>query len=222
MKKFLFLLFAVVIFLGMAKTVSAVYGANGNSCDSNADCTSPANTNQSNTTCYSNGSGGCYCQTPGLNAPSCPASGGGNPTPPPISSLGVTLPNPLCPTGSQGTCHLQCDVTAYQFVPHDGIIGYPTFSECCAAMGATIIGGTGTCINSFPGLISTITTYITGLIATLATLVIVWAGILYVTSAGNVGRLETAKKALFWALVGIGIALAAQGLMMVISSVIGV
>ncbi len=84
-------------------------------------------------------------------------------------------------------------------------------------------GGTGSngCVDSFPTLIAAITSFVTTIIGALAALMFVWAGILFVTSAGNEGRLEKAKKALLWAVIGVGISLAGAGLVAVIRNVIG-
>ena len=84
-------------------------------------------------------------------------------------------------------------------------------------------GGAGSpgCVQSFPDLITVITDYIFTLIAGLAVLMFIWAGILFVTSAGNEGRLGSAKKATWWAVVGTAIAIAGKGLVAVITAVIG-
>ncbi len=79
----------------------------------------------------------------------------------------------------------------------------------------------GSGVNSFPELIKAITKFITGIIASLAIIMFVWAGILFVTSGGNEGRLSTAKKALMYAVIGTAIALAGEGLILVITAVIG-
>lgn len=84
-------------------------------------------------------------------------------------------------------------------------------------------GGTGSpdCIESFPQLIAKITDYVLALIAGLAVIMFIWAGILFVTSAGNEGRLGSARRALWWAVIGAAIALAGKGLIEVIKAVIG-
>lgn len=77
------------------------------------------------------------------------------------------------------------------------------------------------CVQDFPALIKKITAYVSGVIGILATLMFVIAGILFVTSAGNPGRIETAKKCAIYAGVGLGIALAGAGLIAVITAVVG-
>lgn len=82
-------------------------------------------------------------------------------------------------------------------------------------------GGGAGCISSFPDLISAITTYISAVIGSLAVVMFIWAGILFLTSAGNEGRLGSARKALWWAVIGTAIALAGAGLVAVIRYIIG-
>ncbi len=98
----------------------------------------------------------------------------------PGSSFGITIPNPLCLSGSSG------------------------------------------CINDFPTLIKQITKYISGIVGSLAVIIFIWAGILFVTSAGNEAQLTKAKKALLYGVIGAGIALAGAGLVAVINAVLGV
>jgi len=62
---------------------------------------------------------------------------------------------------------------------------------------------------------------VAGIIASLATIMIIWAGILYLTSAGNPERTGLAKKALMYAVIGIVIAISAEAIAMIIGNVIG-
>lgn len=78
-----------------------------------------------------------------------------------------------------------------------------------------------TCTNDFQELIRKITDSILILIGGLAALMFIWAGILFVTSAGNEGRLGSAKKALWWAIIGTAIALTGKGLVIAITAIIG-
>src|SRR3989344_4915411 len=71
-------------------------------------------------------------------------------------------------------------------------------------------GGPGSpgCVNDFPSLIAKITQFFTIIIGGLAVIMFIWAGILFVTSAGNDTKLANAKTAVWWAVVGTAIALA--------------
>ncbi|OGZ63272.1 MAG: hypothetical protein A3C58_00240 [Candidatus Staskawiczbacteria bacterium RIFCSPHIGHO2_02_FULL_34_10] len=77
-------------------------------------------------------------------------------------------------------------------------------------------------VNSFTALIVIITTFINGIIASLAVLMFVIAGIFFVTSAGNPEKIGRAKKIAIYAVIGSAIALAGGGLITVIKTIIGV
>lgn len=84
-------------------------------------------------------------------------------------------------------------------------------------------GGPGSpgCINSFTGLLTQITTYILNIIGGLAVIMFIWAGILFVTSAGDPSKITKARHVVIYAIIGIAIALAGKGLIAVITEVIG-
>lgn len=83
-------------------------------------------------------------------------------------------------------------------------------------------GGVGSagCVNTLPDLITAITGFVATIAASLAVLMFLWAGILFLTSAGNEGRLANARKAVWWAVIGTGIALASYALVGVIQAII--
>jgi len=60
------------------------------------------------------------------------------------------------------------------------------------------------------------------LIAGLGTIMIVIAGILYLTSAGSPEKINKAKTALTYAVIGLAIGIAASGIVEIIKGVIGV
>lgn len=74
---------------------------------------------------------------------------------------------------------------------------------------------------SFPELIKSITKVVAGLIGGLATIMIIIAGFFFLTSAGIPSRVEAAKKALFFAIVGIVVALIAGPIVNEILSILG-
>ena len=76
-------------------------------------------------------------------------------------------------------------------------------------------------INNFGELLLKIAGAVGGLVAALGTIMIIVAGILFLTSAGSPERMKTAKTALVYAIVGIAIGLAATAIVEVIKSVIG-
>jgi hypothetical protein len=62
---------------------------------------------------------------------------------------------------------------------------------------------------------------VTKVIASLSTVMIIVAGIMYLTSGGNPGRVESAKKALIYAIIGIAIALAASAIAAAVQAIAG-
>src|SRR3989344_6804333 len=74
-------------------------------------------------------------------------------------------------------------------------------------------------INDPNSLVQKILDFVAGLITSLAGIVMVYGGILYVFSAGNEARLATAKKCLIWAIVGLAIGLAGNGILTLIEEV---
>jgi len=76
--------------------------------------------------------------------------------------------------------------------------------------------------NSFGELLTNgILPAVAGLVGTLAVIMIIVAGILYLISAGNPGRIETAKKALIYAIAGIVISMLATAAVSLIKSALG-
>ena len=70
-------------------------------------------------------------------------------------------------------------------------------------------------------LLEQVATTVQSIVAVLAVLMIVVAGILYMTSAGDQGKVETAKKAVTAAIIGLALALAAPALLKEIYDVLG-
>ncbi len=70
-------------------------------------------------------------------------------------------------------------------------------------------------------LLAKVSTTVQGIVAVLATLMIVVAGILYMTSAGDQSRVETAKKAVTAAIIGLSLALAAPAFLKEIYKALG-
>lgn len=73
---------------------------------------------------------------------------------------------------------------------------------------------------TFAGLISNIFTYLLNILASLAVLMIVYGGIVLLTSAGNESKIGNAKKILFYAVVGLGVALLGTGLIELIKYIV--
>lgn len=75
-------------------------------------------------------------------------------------------------------------------------------------------------VNTIMELLNSIALFLLGLVLAIGVIVLIWAGFLYVTAAGDKEKLETAKKAIVWAIIGIILALVANGLVLVIKDVL--
>jgi hypothetical protein len=140
----------------------------------------------------------------------------------PANGFGVTLQNPLCPNGGGQVCSVQgCNTNNGRDMecPTGSGTRCGTIAACCTEYSGTM--QPSTCINSIPSLLTTITNYITGIIASIAVVIFIYAGFLYLTSAGNPEKISRGNKAVIYGIVGLAIALAGQGLIDVIKAVIG-
>ena len=68
--------------------------------------------------------------------------------------------------------------------------------------------------------IMNITNYVLGFIAIIATLVIIWGGVQYLTAAGNEDAVANAKKTISYGIIGMVIAGLAYAMVIVVSTVI--
>ena len=78
------------------------------------------------------------------------------------------------------------------------------------------LGGIGVC-----GLLTKIITGVAGLVGAISVIMITVAGIMYLLSAGSPEKMGTAKKALFYAIIGLAIAISASAIVAVIKEIIG-
>ncbi|XLQ20036.1 MAG: hypothetical protein ACKUBY_05655 [Candidatus Moraniibacteriota bacterium] len=97
---------------------------------------------------------------------------------------------------------------------------------CYGAGSSTGSGGSATFknpvgYNDVNSLLAAVGTAVQGIVAALAVLMIVVGGIIYITSAGDQGRVELAKKAVTSALIGLALALAAPAFLYEIYNVLG-
>lgn len=75
--------------------------------------------------------------------------------------------------------------------------------------------------NNIPDLLTTLLSSLLGLIVTLALIMLVIGAFLYITSAGDEGRIETAKKTILAALIGLALGIAAPAFLREIGSILG-
>ena len=78
-----------------------------------------------------------------------------------------------------------------------------------------------TCICTFTQLIEKVIDFVVDVMAVLAILMFVIAGIYFVISAGDAGKIQTAKNIAIYAVVGLAISIAARSLIAVIRAVVG-
>jgi len=74
--------------------------------------------------------------------------------------------------------------------------------------------------DNFVALLTGIAGAVAGLVGTVGTIMIIVAGIFYLTSAGNPQRMEVAKKTLIYAVVGIAIALSVDAIIAIVKTAI--
>ncbi|MER7894302.1 pilin [Micromonospora sp. NPDC094482] len=75
--------------------------------------------------------------------------------------------------------------------------------------------------NSLPVVINNLQTWLIGILAALATLFLVLAGVYWATAGGDPAQVERAKAALRNALVGYGLAVLAPVLLQVVRGIVG-
>jgi hypothetical protein len=75
--------------------------------------------------------------------------------------------------------------------------------------------------NNFGELLLKIAGAVGGLVAALGTIMIIVAGILYLTSAGSPERMGKAKTALVYAIIGIAIGITAEAIVGIIKEILG-
>ena len=93
-----------------------------------------------------------------------------------------------------------------------------------SAPAAAFAGTTGTtfdAVKTLPQVIAGLQTWIMGILAALATLFLVLAGVYYATAGGDPSQVERAKGALKNALVGYGLAVLAPVLLSVVKGIVG-
>lgn len=75
-------------------------------------------------------------------------------------------------------------------------------------------------VGTLPDLIRNIANYISGIIGFIAIIMFIYAGIIFVTSAGDGGKVTEAKRIVIWASIGVGVVLAADGLIALVKVIL--
>lgn len=71
-----------------------------------------------------------------------------------------------------------------------------------------------------PGLVGGIFEWIFGFAAALAIIAVVYSGIMYITAGGDAAKAEKAKNNLFWAIIGVIIAILAMVIIQWVSNIL--
>lgn len=79
------------------------------------------------------------------------------------------------------------------------------------AQGITIPNPLGSGGSDIPTLINTIANWLLGIGATISTVVILWAAVVFMTSGGNKDKVTMARNTLWYAIIGLTILLLANG-----------
>ena len=93
---------------------------------------------------------------------------------------------------------------------------FTLFAFLAAAQGIEIPNPLGE--STITGLIDRIATWLLGIGSTIAVIMVLWSGLLYMTSGGNKTRVEQAKKTLTYAVVGLTVLLLAKGVTLIIQN----
>jgi len=74
----------------------------------------------------------------------------------------------------------------------------------------------------FEVIISNIIDFIFKIAIPLVPLMIIYAGLLFVTAGGNISQIDRAKKIIVWTAIGLGIVLLSKGIYLMIEQLLGV
>ncbi|OGZ78144.1 MAG: hypothetical protein A2358_02225 [Candidatus Staskawiczbacteria bacterium RIFOXYB1_FULL_37_44] len=75
-------------------------------------------------------------------------------------------------------------------------------------------------VNNFGELLLKIADGVGTVVASLGTIMIIWAGILYLTSAGSPEKMTKARTALTYAIIGIVIGISARAIVLIIEQIL--
>ncbi len=125
------------------------------------------------------------------------------------------------PTNAAGGCTCGANVLTQEsgLYCYNGTV-YSSQSACIAAAGGSTTGATGD-YQFLLDIADRVKTVITIVAGSIAAVMVVVAGFLFLTAAGNQNTIGTARKMLIWALVGLAIVLLAQALVALVRYLVG-
>ena len=75
--------------------------------------------------------------------------------------------------------------------------------------------------SSIQELFTSIAQFLFGLLIPLATLAIIWSGVMLITAGGNEDRVKKGRAWLLWAVIGLAVGLIGYGLVNLLQSILG-
>ncbi|MFN7088339.1 MAG: pilin [Candidatus Paceibacteria bacterium] len=74
---------------------------------------------------------------------------------------------------------------------------------------------------TIPEILGAISEFLIWIAAPILTVMVLWAGFLYLTSGGDISKIQRAKNALLWAGIGFAIILINRGVALIIQEILG-
>ena len=98
------------------------------------------------------------------------------------------------------------------------ILFFAIMADVAMAQGITIPNPLGSGGKDVPTLIGTIATWLLGIGTVLATIVVLWAALLFMTSGGSPARVTQARQTLWYAIIGLAVLMLANGVALLIQN----
>ena len=95
---------------------------------------------------------------------------------------------------------------------------FAIIANATIAQGITIPNPLGSGGSDIPTLIGTIATWLLGIGTVLATIVVLWAAFLFMTSGGSQTRVTLARQTLWYAIIGLAVLMLADGVALLIQN----
>ncbi len=118
-------------------------------------------------------------------------------------------------------------VLIFGFIPLSGQVGFNEPLTVSAATGDDDVSVDVEFVNPITSntldqVINNLIDFIFTIALVVCPIVIIIGGFMFVTAAGDPNRLETGKKIIFWALVGLAMAIMAKGFVILLKALLGV
>jgi hypothetical protein len=101
------------------------------------------------------------------------------------------------------------------------VTGCVVFAVLVPAAAAADTGGTVVAANDLPTVVNNLKTWVMGLLAAVATLFLVLAGVYWATAGGDPAQVDKAKGAFRNALIGYGMAVLAPVFLQILQGIVG-